>query len=82
VLARLCLDIVPSALGAVCLVGTVVAFGLAHVEFGWAHVSAKTFLATMALASVVLTGSVVAAVVGHCLFNANVVRERRERLAC
>jgi hypothetical protein len=55
--------------------GTLLAFSLSHVYFGWAHVLAKTPLGVMALVSVLTVGSLLPAVTAHVLFNVSVWRD-------
>jgi membrane protease YdiL (CAAX protease family) len=62
--------LVPSTLlSAVAVGASLLAFSLVHLRFGWTHVLAKTPLGTLALAGVLVTGSVVAAIVAHVEFN-------------
>lgn len=56
---------------------TVVAFALAHVTFGWAHVLAKAPLGVGAAATTLALGSPAAAIVGHAWFNLSVWRDLR-----
>ncbi|MBP0456596.1 CPBP family intramembrane glutamic endopeptidase [Streptomyces montanisoli] len=60
-------DALPLRLAALAL--GVVAFALAHLFFGWGQVLAKLPLSVAATAAVALTGTVLAPVVGHLLFN-------------
>jgi len=57
---------------------SVVAFALAHVWFGWASVLSKSPLGILCTAVVLASGSVLAAVVAHTLFNLAVWRRMRE----
>jgi membrane protease YdiL (CAAX protease family) len=63
---------------AAAMVTTVLAFSLAHLQFGWPHVLSKTPLSLLALAAVLLTGSVIAAVVAHLWFNLHAWRYQQE----
>lgn len=76
-LVRASLLVDPGGLAALALVGTVVAFGLSHVWFGWAQVRAKLPLGALALAVTLATGTVLAAIVAHVVFNVRVWRAIR-----
>jgi Type II CAAX prenyl endopeptidase Rce1-like len=47
----------------------VVAFGVSHLPFGWSQALAKLPLSILAMAATLATGTIVAAVIGHVLFN-------------
>jgi membrane protease YdiL (CAAX protease family) len=68
-LVELCFMIGQPVWTAVALLSTVVVFGLAHVQFGWAQVFSKLPLGALGLASVLLLKSVLAAILIHVLFN-------------
>ena len=71
------LPALPLAAGAI--VGIVLIFALAHLQFGWEHVMAKLPLSALAMVAVVLLGTVLPAVVAHVLFNVKLAREAAER---
>jgi membrane protein YdbS with pleckstrin-like domain len=54
-------------------------FCAAHLHFGWAGAVAKLPLTVLALAAVLLLGTVWPAVVAHVLFNYRVWRSWREQ---
>lgn len=68
VLGRLGLDLGGVA-GAALIVLAVVAFCLAHLPFGWPQALAKLPLSLMTAAAFLLSGGIVAGLVGHALFN-------------
>lgn len=53
------------------------AFACSHLPFGWAQAAAKVPLSLMALTATLVTGTVLAAVVGHVWFNIRVYRHHR-----
>lgn len=55
----------------------VLAFGLAHLFFGWNQVLAKLPLSLAATVAVAVTGTVLAPVLGHVLFNLRAWRHHR-----
>jgi membrane protease YdiL (CAAX protease family) len=57
--------------------GLVAAFALSHIWFGWIQVAAKTPLAVVTTATVLLTGGIVAAIAIHVLFNVRVAARAR-----
>jgi hypothetical protein len=61
------------------IVGIVLIFALAHLQFGWEHVMAKLPLSALAMGTVLFLGSVLPAVVAHALFNVKLAREAVER---
>lgn len=76
-LLEVCRLLPSGALSGVAVVATVLAFSLLHLPFGWPHVVGKTPLGVLALIGVLLTGSVVAAIVAHICFNVQVWHEQR-----
>jgi len=66
---------------AIALSASVLAFSLAHIQFGWAHVFGKLPLGILALASVLVLGSIVSAIIIHCLFNYIVWKESEGELS-
>lgn len=68
----------PGPLAAACLAGGVAVFALVHAQGGWIEVLAKAPLGALALAGVLATGTVVAPVTGHVLFNLWMWRARRK----
>ncbi len=59
------------------VLGAQLAFAVSHVFFGWGQVLAKLPLAAACAAAVLLTGTVLPAVVAHVLFNVSVWRYHR-----
>ncbi|MEU5545105.1 CPBP family intramembrane glutamic endopeptidase [Streptomyces sioyaensis] len=76
VLGRMALD-APGVAGTALAVLAVAAFCLSHLPFGWPQVLAKLPLSLLAMATVLLTGGIAAAVVSHVLFNWNYWRYQR-----
>ncbi|MFI0220374.1 CPBP family intramembrane glutamic endopeptidase [Streptomyces lydicus] len=76
VLGRMALD-APDAAGTALTGLAVAAFCLSHLPFGWPQVIAKLPLSLLAMSTVLLTGGIAAAVVGHVLFNWNYWRYQR-----
>lgn len=70
-LPQACLLLPPAAVPP-ALAGTLVVFALVHTPFGWPHVLAKGLLGGFALAAVLVSGTVLAGVLAHVLFNAEV----------
>jgi membrane protease YdiL (CAAX protease family) len=60
----------PGWVAALGVPAVVAAFALSHIFFGWAQVLAKLPLSVLATAAALALGSVLAAAVGHALFNA------------
>jgi membrane protease YdiL (CAAX protease family) len=52
-----------------CVAGTLAAFALSHVYWGWSEVASKGMLGALALVSVLALGTVVPAVVAHAVLN-------------
>jgi hypothetical protein len=67
--------------GALLVAATVVAFLLSHLTFGWPHVVAKAPLGVGALAAVLITGTVLTAIVAHVWFNLSALRDVRDQTA-
>ncbi|CAL9535266.1 CPBP family intramembrane glutamic endopeptidase [Streptomyces sp. enrichment culture] len=61
------------------LLGVQLVFAVSHVFFGWGQVLSKLPLAGLCAGAVLLTGTVLPAVVGHALFNTWVWRYHRAR---
>jgi Type II CAAX prenyl endopeptidase Rce1-like len=59
------------------LTATVLVFALSHIIFGWAQVLAKAPLGALALVTVLLSGTVLAAVIAHVAFNFQTWKEYR-----
>lgn len=74
-LVSVCFLLPHAALTALALVGTVAAFALFHVWFGWAHVLAKLPLGLLCLVAVLALGTVLPAIVAHVLFNFDVWKD-------
>lgn len=74
-LLQACLLLPPVAAGG-AVAAALVGFAVIHVPFGWPHVLAKGLLGILALAAVLVSGSVLAAVLAHTLFNAEVWARR------
>ncbi|MGH4031851.1 CPBP family intramembrane glutamic endopeptidase [Actinomycetota bacterium Odt1-20B] len=68
-------------LAVVAVLGAQLVFAVSHVFFGWGQVLSKLPLAALCTAAVLLTGTVLPAVVGHALFNTGVWRYHRARPA-
>jgi membrane protease YdiL (CAAX protease family) len=68
-LVEACLMISQPSLRAAALAGTVVVFGIGHVQFGWTQVFAKLPLGALAMASVLSLKTVLPAIFIHALFN-------------
>jgi membrane protease YdiL (CAAX protease family) len=68
-LVEVCFMIPQPAVRALALAGTVVVFGVGHVQFGWTQVFAKVPLGVLAMASVLLLQTVIPAILIHTLFN-------------
>jgi membrane protease YdiL (CAAX protease family) len=77
ILVQSCLALGGGAATGLALAGTVVAFGLSHVEFGWSHVVSKTCFGGLALVGALVTGNAACALVAHALFNLTVAREQQ-----
>ncbi|MEU5190154.1 CPBP family intramembrane glutamic endopeptidase [Streptomyces klenkii] len=60
--------------GVTGLVGVSATFALSHLPFGWGQAAAKLPLSVLALAATLVTGNVLAAVIGHTWFNVRVFR--------
>lgn len=75
VLVRLALLPPSTALRIAALAGGVLAFAFSHVFFGWGQALAKLPLAVLSVLAVLLTGNVLAAVIGHAVFNGHVWRQ-------
>lgn len=58
------------------LVGTVMAFALSHIWYGWSHVFAKLPLGVLALLTAIGFGTVLPAIVAHMIFNRKVWIDR------
>ncbi|HEY6797035.1 MAG TPA: CPBP family intramembrane glutamic endopeptidase [Kineosporiaceae bacterium] len=65
---------------AVAIAAVTMAFALSHLFFGWIQVLAKLPLSVLATAAALATGSVLAPLVGHVLFNLQ-AWQRRPRTA-
>ena len=76
-LVGVCFLLPGTALIALALAGTVVAFALTHVWFGWEHVAAKGPLGAATLVAALVLGTVLPAVVAHVAFNVGVWRDTR-----
>ncbi len=61
------------------LLGVQFVFAVSHVFFGWGQVLSKLPLAGLCAGAVLLTGTVLPAVIGHALFNMAVWRYHRAR---
>jgi membrane protease YdiL (CAAX protease family) len=67
-------DVVPVGLAL-----TAALFSLCHARFGWRQVAAKTPLSVAALACVLVSHSLLPALIAHGAFNVDTWRERRRR---
>jgi hypothetical protein len=72
IVVDLSLEVAPAALAAACIVGSLAAFGAAHIYWGWAEMVAKLPLGTVALLASLPFHALVGAVVVHVMFNAHV----------
>ncbi|QEU93916.1 CPBP family intramembrane glutamic endopeptidase [Streptomyces kanamyceticus] len=61
------------------VLGVQLVFAVSHVFFGWGQVLSKLPLAALCTGAVLLTGTVLPAVIGHALFNTWVWRYHRAR---
>lgn len=67
-------------IGGILLVGaSTIWFALAHVGFGWMHVWSKFPLSVLALGVTLSSGTVLAGVVAHSVFNLGVMHDQRRR---
>jgi hypothetical protein len=79
VLTGLALRAGPTAAVVAALLGVQLVFAVSHVFFGWGQVLSKLPLAGLCAGAVLLTGTVLPAVLGHALFNLWVWRYHRAR---
>ncbi|ARP69909.1 CPBP family intramembrane metalloprotease [Streptomyces pluripotens] len=76
VLLRLAVQLDTPVARATGVVAAVAAFALSHVFFGWRQVLAKLPLSVLATVATLALGTVLAAALGHALFNWHVWRHR------
>jgi membrane protease YdiL (CAAX protease family) len=74
-LVEACFMIPSRAWMVLALIGSVLVFALAHVQFGWAQVFAKLPLGALTIASVLALGTVIPAILIHAIFNWSVWRD-------
>ncbi|HEV8561847.1 MAG TPA: CPBP family intramembrane glutamic endopeptidase [Actinophytocola sp.] len=77
VLLALALRVPSPVLAGFAVLGVQLVFALSHVFFGWGQVLSKLPLAALCTVAVLVTGTVVPAVIGHLIFNAWVWRYHR-----
>ena len=63
------------ALTVMVLIGTILAFSLSHIFFGWSQVLAKAPMGLLALGVVLLSGSILSAIIVHVFFNLEIWRD-------
>ena len=73
------LSLRPGLLAFWAVIGSIAAFSLSHVNFGWPHVFAKSPLGVLAVLSACITGTLLAPVVAHLAFNGAIWREAQVR---
>ncbi|MCQ4080758.1 CPBP family intramembrane metalloprotease [Streptomyces sp. RB6PN25] len=74
---RLALDAALLSATIALLTVATLAFTVLHLPFGWAHVVAKLPLSLAALAATLISGSILAAAIGHAWFNLRVWKHYR-----
>jgi hypothetical protein len=78
-LVKVCFLLPNSFLIGIALVGIILAFSLAHIQFGWPHVLAKLPLSTLTMIIVLALGTVLPAIVAHIVFNISVWKDKRSQ---
>jgi hypothetical protein len=76
-LVGVCFLLPGTVLIAFALAGTVVAFALTHIWFGWEHVAAKLPLGAATLVAALVLGTALPAIVAHVVFNVGVWKDAR-----
>lgn len=78
-LVQACFLLPRSFLITIALVGIVLVFSFAHIQFGWPHVLAKMPLSVLAMIAVIVLGTVLPAVVAHMVFNIEVWKDKNRQ---